>query len=371
MSFSRKLTALYTLNPRPAASLLLIPPQNSHVQTFHANLRKIRQPYLVTSPPPRQSRVLAEGQNHHGKSQGRTFYTDEQRDQIDIESKATLRDLNAGIQQLEDVEKIRKETQVRLAEKRRGRNGFQLLNRWAAGGGADDKPRSPEDELEAARENGLRAHRESVIWYLRRKLGAAAEAQREMMETRIEREVERSKSVLYKTKDSAWTPQDNRSNGSMLSPTDFGKAGGLRSPEAATALSEAAGKKNADLGLSAEQLQLFQEENNDMLQHYEDTLDQVRYVQVLFFVIGYLTAVRTAERSMVEISELQTTLAQNLELQSTRIDQLVEDSANTEQNVAGGNKQLKKASERFRPAQHLFYATCGLSAFLVLWDLII
>ena len=74
---------------------------------------------------------------------------------------------------------------------------------------------------------------------------------------------------------------------------------------------------------------------------------------------------------MVEISELQTTLAQNLEMQSTRIDHLVDDSANTELNVAGGNKQLKKASERFRPAQYVFYASCGLSAFLILWDLII
>ena len=74
---------------------------------------------------------------------------------------------------------------------------------------------------------------------------------------------------------------------------------------------------------------------------------------------------------MIEISELQTTLAQNLEMQSTRIDQMVEDSSNTEFNVAGGNTELKKASERWRPAQYLFYATCGLSAFLVLWDLVI
>ena len=73
---------------------------------------------------------------------------------------------------------------------------------------------------------------------------------------------------------------------------------------------------------------------------------------------------------MLEISELQTTLAQNLEIQSMRIDQLVEDSANTEQNVAGGNKQLKQASEKWRPAKFCFYASCGLSAFLIAWDLI-
>lgn len=74
---------------------------------------------------------------------------------------------------------------------------------------------------------------------------------------------------------------------------------------------------------------------------------------------------------MIEISELQTTLAQNLEMQSTRIDQMMEDSVNTEQNVVGGNKQLKRATERWRPAKFVFYVSCGLSAFLIAWDLII
>jgi syntaxin 18 len=73
---------------------------------------------------------------------------------------------------------------------------------------------------------------------------------------------------------------------------------------------------------------------------------------------------------MVEISELQSTLAQNLALQSERIDVLVEDAANTEQNVVGGNKQLKRATERWRPAKFVFHATLGLCGFLVVWDLI-
>lgn len=35
-------------------------------------------------------------------------------------------------------------------------------------------------------------------------------------------------------------------------------------------------KKGVEAELSAEQLQLFKEENDSMLKHYEDTLDQVR-----------------------------------------------------------------------------------------------
>ncbi|TKA75614.1 hypothetical protein B0A49_10828 [Cryomyces minteri] len=92
-----------------------------------------------------------------------------------------------------------------------------------------------------------------------------------------------------------------------------------------------------------------------MLKHYEDTLDQVR----------------TAERSLLEISELQTTLASNLATQSAHIDQLVQDSFMTKENVGSGNKELKKASERKSTARLVFWATGGFCATLVLWDLLI
>ena len=73
---------------------------------------------------------------------------------------------------------------------------------------------------------------------------------------------------------------------------------------------------------------------------------------------------------MLEISELQSTLAANLEIQATKIDSMVEDAGNTATNVSGGNTQLRRATERFRPARMVFWASCGLCAFLVSWDLI-
>jgi hypothetical protein len=73
----------------------------------------------------------------------------------------------------------------------------------------------------------------------------------------------------------------------------------------------------------------------------------------------------------VEISELQTQLVNNLVTQSAHIDQLVADSHFTTENVGGGNKQLKKATERKNTAKYVFYASCGLSLFLVVYDLLI
>lgn len=74
---------------------------------------------------------------------------------------------------------------------------------------------------------------------------------------------------------------------------------------------------------------------------------------------------------MLEISELQTTLAQNLEVQSIQIDQLVSQGLETQEDVAGGNKQLTRAAERKGPARIVFQATCGFCLFLILWDFFI
>jgi syntaxin 18 len=80
---------------------------------------------------------------------------------------------------------------------------------------------------------------------------------------------------------------------------------------------------------------------------------------------------RATEKSLTEISELQSTLANNLSIQSAHIEQLVEDSFNTTENVGSGNKELKRATERRSTAQIVFWGTSGFCAFLVLWDLFV
>jgi syntaxin 18 len=72
----------------------------------------------------------------------------------------------------------------------------------------------------------------------------------------------------------------------------------------------------------------------------------------------------------LEISELQTTLVNNLATQSEHIDLLVADSFQTAENVGGGNKQLKKAAERKSTAKYVFYGTVAFSGFLIIYDLL-
>lgn len=172
------------------------------------------------------------------------------------------------------------------------------------------------------------------------------------MEVRLGREVEKSKSVLYKARVTGGIPyarEEDEVNG-PVSPTGSKRKSRAQSWE----LANDSGSMQNGNELSEEQIQLFAAENADLLKHYEDQLDQVR----------------TAERSILEISELHSTLHANLQQQSEHIDQLVQDSYLTSENLGKGNKELKRASERRSTAQAVFWSTLGFCGFLLVWDAI-
>ncbi|KAI9842723.1 MAG: hypothetical protein M1838_003003 [Thelocarpon superellum] len=324
---------------------------NAHVSSLHGYLRSIRASYLSASLPPRRTHLTRSDSSKSLAPQepDRKYLTNAQRDQIDAESKRLLRELNNSIRNLADAEKLRQDTEASLAQRKQAANGLGALGRWAAGSAGLEK--TADEQAEEARTSAINMHRESVLWYLRRKLEACGEVHWSMMETRLIREVEKSKSVLYKTHGAT----AGHSDGSPFA--DVGPVDGVHRPlvNARGAHMDEVEQHQIEHQLSPEQLQLFAKENQDMLKHYEDTLDQVR----------------TAERSLVEISELQTVLANNLATQSAHIDQMVADSLHTTENVGGGNKQLKKAAERASTAKYVFYGSCAFSIFLVVYDLFI
>ncbi|KAM3074602.1 hypothetical protein ACMFMG_008032 [Clarireedia jacksonii] len=308
---------------------------NSHIASLNRYLKDIRQSYLSTAPPPRRTNTSAKGKQWR-------YLDDRQREEIDAETKKLLRELNVSIRSMEDTEGVRHTTQLAVIQKKYARS-LGRLGSWAAGGAAQSK--TMEQELEEAKLNAIKINRDSIVWYLRQKLQECGSLQASMMEKRIMREMEKNKSNFAKSR--AMMPE-LRGFDDFPKPVKFqaGGAGNLES-QAETVL--------PDQDLSPEQLQMFEKQNQDMLKHYQTTLDQVR----------------TAEKSLIEISELQTQLVSNLETQSAHIEQLVADSFQTTENVGGGNKELKKATQRKSTAKYVFYASCGLSAFLVLWDLVI
>ncbi|MCJ1308224.1 hypothetical protein MMC25_001877 [Agyrium rufum] len=369
--------------------------QQDSIASLSIFLYSIRQSYLTTTQPPRRrggqrhdsfphdqstshnsdphDAAAATSQKDQSRNSPRPHISNMQKDQIDAESKTALREANASIRQLADAELLRQRTEQRIAQEKRNKNrGFRALSSWAAGGivGGQQPAKSPEEELEDARQNTLRSHREGVIWFLDWRLGEAASVQRDMMQARLEREMEKSKSVLYKTRgvggvaglgllgedfgagsDDGGVGMSGSMGGGLPGQPTANRGGGRAAKAAAE---EEEQRHQALQQLSPEQMQMFAKENSDMLRQYEDSLDQVR----------------TAERSIQEIAELHTTLTQNLTIQSEHIGQLVMDSVSTAENLQGGNKELKRATERKSTARLVFYASCGFSAFLIVWDLI-
>ncbi|CZT19537.1 related to syntaxin 18 [Ramularia collo-cygni] len=316
---------------------------NARIAELNRDLRAIRPAYLSAAQPSRRRHIAGSGQSNRVVP-----LTDAQRDFNDAESKRLLRELNAKIDRLKQVESVRNQTADTIALKKRSRGGLGGLGRWAAGGAVTAK--SPEEEMEDAARKTMAAVRESIILFLQGRLEEAGRVQSEMMDIRLSREIEKSKSILAKSKVGGTIPhiqdeevqiEPSSSAKRMRMSGDFGSGSAFEAP--------------APAELTQEQMQQFQEENHELLKHYEDQLDQVK----------------TAEKSILEISELHSTLHANLQQQSEHIDQLVQDSYLATENLGKGNKELKRASERRSTAQALFYSTVAFCSFLVVWDFFI
>lgn len=249
------------------------PPQNKHISELNLYLRSIRQSYLSTFHPPRrkQPNPRTDGQGFSRRNEDGKYLSDEQRAQIDAEAKQVLRELNAAIGQLSDTEQIRQDAESTIALKKRAKQGLGALGRWAAGGAITAK--SPAELEEESRANTIKMHRENVIWYLQRHLEQTGMYQSEMMEIRLTREVEKNKSILSKARGTFNLPSDDISSASPLNGHATGGGSNYKSTNMDIDEEQ---RRAVEQQLSPEQLQLFAQENVDMLKHYEDTLDQVR-----------------------------------------------------------------------------------------------
>jgi syntaxin 18 len=82
--------------------------------------------------------------------------------------------------------------------------------------------------------------------------------------------------------------------------------------------------------LSAAQLQQFESENNALLDHMQNQLDSVL----------------AAEKSLLEISNLQTELVKHLAMQTEITDKLYDEAIGSVAEMGKATQQLKKAKER-------------------------
>ncbi|KAL0635983.1 hypothetical protein Q9L58_005011 [Maublancomyces gigas] len=297
----------------------------SHIASLTTYLLSVRQSYLSTATASARPHHLRRTASSASLSTRNVeALTDAQRDAIDAETKGVIRELLAVISRLESTEKVRAQTADVLL-RRRFTTGLRGLFR----------DESVEREYEEGKLSALKQHREGVLWFLKTKLEKASEVQRGQQEIRLQRQVEKGKSMLNKA------PSQLASSSASMSGGN-GRNMALMEEE----------KKNIEEQLTTEQLQLFEKENGELMKHYEDALDQVR----------------TAEKSLIEISSLQTQLATNLATQNAYIDNLVQDAMQTTEDVKRGNKELKKAGERITMARSAFWGAVIFSGVVFVWD---
>ena len=230
-------------------------------------MKSIRQSYLSTAHAPRRKQYARAGAASASADKDAKYLSDTQRNEIDAQAKLSIHQLKDAIEKLGAAEQVRQETQTQVALKKRAKQGLGALGRWAAGGAITAK--SAEEEIEEAKANTIREHRKGILWTLDFQLEQCVLFQTDMMEIRHMREVEKSKSVLYKTRATGPASSDYSGMDESHKAGDY-QAKSTYNPDESSAVIENQ--------LDPEQLQLFAQENQDMLKQYEDQLDKVRYV---------------------------------------------------------------------------------------------
>lgn len=136
--------------------------------------------------------------------------------------------------------------------------------------------KSKEQEMAEAAAHQLEAHRDSIIWYLSTRLRETIRTQQRMMETRLARELEKNRSVLARAKGSVLLASGG---GYTAEPVTAGARPNVHNASLA-AEEEQRPKPRLDNDLTEDQIQMFEKGNQDMLKHYESTLDKVRYESI-------------------------------------------------------------------------------------------
>ncbi|GLA17305.1 hypothetical protein AnigIFM62618_004440 [Aspergillus niger] len=234
---------------------------NNHITSLLSYLHTIRPSYLSLTTKPTTQHT-----KQHQHQQQPEILDDTARDTITTTTSTLLSNLSTSITTLSAAENLRQETVSRSITQRFGKG---LLAKWAGGAtltsGNDNEGKEEEQVVEEEKEKVLKGVRESVLFYLRIKLGGVVNEQRDMVEKRIERVRERERSVLYKSS----------GNGGGWGSVEGGE---WRADATTTGnvMMDESEVKEIEKQLTPQQLQLFEEENDSMVKYFEDVVGKVQ-----------------------------------------------------------------------------------------------
>lgn len=301
-----------------------------------------------------------------------TSLSDKDRDSIDTQVKVMMRQIKGAIEELESLEQERRKKQ--RANAAIGGGGFnQLLAAAASTMGAS----GPVDQLAQ--------HRQGVTLYLNERLASLATLHKDQYEVRIAREMEKRESSLYKALPK---PTQGGANGygmtqrrnfndttSTATPPlsvpgspftaaggpRFNGVGGNRSDPSKGASSShdyysrqgggPADDQDFEQGLTAQERQMLEMENENIVRKLETELNQVRQL----------------ETSMIELSTLHSTIQEHLEIQTQQTNRLHEEAQTAINHIDAGNEQLIKAGKRNNSTRKWILFFLILASFVLLF----
>ncbi|KDQ20768.1 hypothetical protein BOTBODRAFT_151676 [Botryobasidium botryosum FD-172 SS1] len=285
-----------------------------HITTLSDLLRGIRRPYLnFDSQAPvhlSTSRAIDLTENSTSWSDVK-YLSNEERDQIDLQSRVILTRCADRVKELEESEKLRAETSS---------SKTSALLRFL--------PARLTHTESASAADFIAAHRSNITWYLTRRMADVSQFQKEMQEERVKRQLERTRTLA-----SSYTPSDffpaeyDTPSSSTTIPQ------GRSVPPPVESYSDL--ESDDDMELSPSQILQFEEENAAILRSQEDMLQSVQL----------------AEARLLDISALQTQLIAQLAKQTEVVDQLYDEAITSQAEVDKGNVQLKQARERGRESR--------------------
>ncbi|KAH8929240.1 hypothetical protein BT69DRAFT_1236244 [Atractiella rhizophila] len=227
--------------------------------------------------------------------------TERERDEIDLQLKIGLK---RGIERVRDLEKFENARQESVKQRVSPLSRFITLPPPSA----QTDPRT--------------LHRNSVTLYLNNKISHLSSLFRQLQEKRVEMQIAKSSSL-----GSSGSMNASKTQAPMTWNRTAPTSSSLPSlPEDANPLYY----KPIDSLISAEQQQIFESETSELLKETQSTLNSIK----------------TAQASLVEISDLQGQLAMHLAKQIEVGDKLWEEAVESSGKVDEGNKQLRKARER-------------------------
>ncbi|KAF8919109.1 hypothetical protein BGZ58_004684, partial [Dissophora ornata] len=318
----------------------------------------------LSSRLPRRSDSIPKGHSHGTTTSSKalnelletmsslTSLSDKDRDSIDMQAKVMMRQIKGAIEELESLEQERR---------KRHQKNKTLSNPAAALLSAANL-----SSLSANAVDNLTQHRQGVTLYLNERLASLATLHKDQYETRIAREMEKRESSLFKTlakpgkpgvlnsttlsSSSSSSSNNGMGPGGVLSqrrnesgigtspPSSYGSAAttGVSSAQYYHQQHQQPGgsgfvdeEQDFEKSLSAEQRQMLQMENENIVQKLETELKQVRQL----------------ESSMMELSSLHSTIQEHLEAQTLQTDRLHEEALTAINNIDAGNDQLIKAGK--------------------------